>query len=287
MLPDASEMRIGSCVVGDGAPLFVIAEIGLNHGGSVDRALALVDAAAAAGASAVKLQTLIADDLVAPGLSRARARRRDVAARLLRAVRARRGGTCAHRRARTRTRAWPSWRRRSPRTPSTMLERIGVDAYKIASGDLTWDALIVRCAATGKPLVISTGMATLVEVTARARLRRTAAEPSRRGPALRVGLPGAEGSENLPRDRDARAGVSGARSACPTTAPTRSPCRWPSPGRGDLRTPPDADAGDDQRRCRCLEHASRTGRHHQVAPPGPRRRWAPERWSACRPKRPT
>src|SRR4029079_5913956 len=45
-----------------------------------------------------------------------------------------------------------------------LLENVGVDAYKIASGDLTWDQLIVRCAATGKPLVISTGMATLAEV---------------------------------------------------------------------------------------------------------------------------
>ena len=52
MLPDATQMRIGGRVAGEGAPLFVVAEIGLNHDGSIDRALALVDAAAAAGASA-------------------------------------------------------------------------------------------------------------------------------------------------------------------------------------------------------------------------------------------
>ena len=45
-----------------------------------------------------------------------------------------------------------------------MLERVGIDAYKIASGDLTWPGLITRCAATGRPLVISTGMADLHEV---------------------------------------------------------------------------------------------------------------------------
>ncbi len=58
--------EIGGRAVGEGAPTFVIAEIGLNHGGDAGRALELVDAAAWAGASAVKLQTLSADRLVAP-----------------------------------------------------------------------------------------------------------------------------------------------------------------------------------------------------------------------------
>jgi sialic acid synthase SpsE len=58
-------MRIGRRVVGGGAPLFVIAEIGLNHGGSPEQALALVDVAADAGAAAVKLQSLRGETLVA------------------------------------------------------------------------------------------------------------------------------------------------------------------------------------------------------------------------------
>src|ERR671918_1648805 len=57
--------EIAGRAVGPHAPVFAIAEIGLNHGGELPQALRMVDAAAAAGASAIKLQTLHADRLVA------------------------------------------------------------------------------------------------------------------------------------------------------------------------------------------------------------------------------
>jgi sialic acid synthase SpsE len=179
-------MIVGAHRVGPGQPLFVIAEIGLNHGGSLERALSMVDAAAAAGVSAVKLQTVFAAELAAPSPVREffAAFELDEAAHHAIAARARSRGL-----------AFLS-------TPLSMravdlLERVGVDAFKIASGDLTWSGLIERCARTGKPIIISSGASTLDET-------RHAVSAARRGGAEDVALlhcvsayPVPQGSENL------------------------------------------------------------------------------------------
>lgn len=164
MLRNRAHIKIGQRCVGDSEPFFVIAEIGLNHGGAVDRALQMVDAAADAGVSAIKLQTLDATKLVAPD-SPAPAHVKasslsdffstfelDEAAHLAVFERARARGLVVM------------------STPFSldavdMLDRLGVDAFKIASGDITWDGLIEKVASKGKPIVISTGMATIDEVS--------------------------------------------------------------------------------------------------------------------------
>jgi len=165
--------EIGGRPVGFDRPVFVIAEIGLNHSGSVERALAMVDAAAWAGASAIKLQTLKADDLVsaacpAPAHVRAASLRDFFAAFELDADAHR----AVVRRARDRGLAVMA-------TPFSlelvdMLHSIGIDAFKIASGDLTFDGLIGAAVSTGRPMVISTGMASLLEVGRAFDLARTA-----------------------------------------------------------------------------------------------------------------
>jgi sialic acid synthase SpsE len=156
-------MRIGGTCIGEGEALFVIAEIGLNHGGSVGRALELVDAAARAGATAVKVQTLIASELVAPACP---APAHVHAASLRDFFATFELDEAAHRSIATRARALGLGLIATPLSESAvdLLERVGVDAYKIASGDLTWTALVERCARTGKPLILSSGMGTIDEV---------------------------------------------------------------------------------------------------------------------------
>lgn len=161
----SAAFRVGPHDVGGSAPLFVIAEIGLNHGGDRDRALVLARAAARAGASAVKLQTLrgdrlVAEDCPAPMHVRASSLREFFAAFELdeashRAVAAQVKGDGL---------AWLS----TPFDEAAvdMLVRVGADALKIASGDITHHRLIARAASTGRPLLISTGMSSAGEVAA-------------------------------------------------------------------------------------------------------------------------
>jgi sialic acid synthase SpsE len=186
MSRDEAFMHIGGHRMGGDAPLFVIAEIGLNHGGSLERALEMVDAAAAAGVGAVKLQTVVASEFVAPSPLRDffAAFELDEAAHHAIAARARGRGVALI---------------STPLSESAvdLLERVGVDAYKIASGDLTWTPLIERCARTGKPVIMSTGLARLDEIEA-------ALDAARNGGATEIALlhcvasyPVPQGSENL------------------------------------------------------------------------------------------
>jgi sialic acid synthase SpsE len=123
----------------------------------------MVDAAAWAGASAVKLQTLEAESLVsaacpAPAHVRASSLRDLFSAFEL----DREAHRATGRRARDRNLAVMS-------TPFSiqlvaMLRDLGIDAFKVASDDVTFDGLIAAVAETSRPLVMSTGMSSLLEV---------------------------------------------------------------------------------------------------------------------------
>ena len=188
-------LDIGGLRAGDRQPLFVIAELGLNHGGSLDRALAMVEAAAVAGASAVKVQTFKAEELVT---SHCPAPAHVPASSLQEFFRQFELDRAAHveiaRCAKLHGLAFVA----TPFSPSAidMLVEIGVDALKIASGDLTYDDLITRAARTGLPVIISTGMSTLAETAHAVSVARA------EGTSLALlhcvsAYPVTEGSENL------------------------------------------------------------------------------------------
>ena len=143
----------------DGPVPRLIAELGSNHNGDPERALALVDACADAGAHAVKVQVFRIEDLFTAEVRAARpeleARRAwELPLELLAPLRER----CRRRGLQLGATPFGLW------AIEPLLEH--VDFLKIASYELLWHELVAACAATGRPLILSTGMATLAETTA-------------------------------------------------------------------------------------------------------------------------
>jgi N,N'-diacetyllegionaminate synthase len=161
-------VRLGSTVLGAGRP-FVIAEAGVNHDGDVAVAHRLIDAAADAGADAVKFQTFVPTALAAPSAPTAAYQRDragvDEQAAMLE-------------RLRLPDDAWAALQTHAEErgivflsTPfdavsAALLDGLDVPAFKVGSGELTNLPFLAELAAYGRPLLISTGMATMVEVAA-------------------------------------------------------------------------------------------------------------------------
>ena len=138
MPPDIDQMRIGHRLIEDGAPTFIVADIDSGVGAAVGQTLALVDAAAAAAAAAISLSATGGTDPDVTGWSPLALR----APALGRAVIA------------------------SPAFEVTVdrFESIGVQAYRLDSGDITRERLIRRCAQTNKPVLLGTGNTTLADI---------------------------------------------------------------------------------------------------------------------------
>ncbi|HEX6357487.1 pseudaminic acid synthase [Actinophytocola sp.] len=164
------EVRIGKHTVGAGHRPFVIAEMSGNHNGSLERALAIVDAVAASGAQALKLQTYRADTITIDV---------DKPSFRISADHSLWGGETLYSLYEKAHTPWewhaPIFERAaslgltvfsSPFDPTAvdLLEGLDAPAYKIASAEIVDLPLIELCARTGKPLIISTGAASVAEI---------------------------------------------------------------------------------------------------------------------------
>lgn len=164
------EFRIADGFVGDNHPPFVIAEMSGNHNQSLERALMIVDAAAAAGAHAVKLQTYTADTITLD-IQGGNFEINDPSSlwsgrNLYELYKQAHTPWDWHESIMERARSYGLACFSSPFDESAVdfLETLNVPAYKIASFENVHLPLIAKAAATGKPLIISTGMASLSEL---------------------------------------------------------------------------------------------------------------------------
>ena len=156
-------LDIGGRKVGDGEPCFVIAEIGSNHNQDFDLACRLIDAAAASGVDAVKFQTFSAVNHYSkktPGFDYLK---NIDTHELIKSLEL--------------DRAWQVKLKHHAESQGVLffsspcdtdaiigLSELDVPAYKVASFDLSDDKLISQMAAIGKPVIMSTGMATWADI---------------------------------------------------------------------------------------------------------------------------
>jgi N,N'-diacetyllegionaminate synthase len=160
-----TDILIGSKVVGSSTRVFVVAEIGINHNGSVSQAQKLIDAAVQAGADAVKFQSFRADKLLIPSRDRY-SQQTD-------------GTESAYQLLRRCELSWEAQEKLKNHADdqgiiffSTPFDEEGVDfldsigtlAFKIASADITHIPLLRHIGSKGKPILLSTGMSFLSEV---------------------------------------------------------------------------------------------------------------------------
>jgi N-acetylneuraminate synthase len=159
-------VRIGSHEIGDGLPAYVIGEIGLNHNGSVDLAKKLIDVAADAGAQAVKFQKRTPDISTPEHMKNT--------------MRETPWGEMTYLEYRYRvefdrdqyieigdyaTLRGLDWFASPWDVPAVeFLEELNVVAHKVASASVTDLDMLAALAATGKPIILSTGMSTMEQI---------------------------------------------------------------------------------------------------------------------------
>ena len=171
------DIKIGNHTIGLNHRPFIIAEMSGNHNQSLERALQIVDAAALAGAHAIKLQTYTADTITIKG------------AYTINDENSLWNGKELHD---LYKQAYTPWEWHQPifdratekglvafsspfdETAVDFLETLHVPAYKIASFENTHLPLIRKVAQTGKPIIISTGVSSIADIDETVRLLKNA-----------------------------------------------------------------------------------------------------------------
>jgi N-acetylneuraminate synthase len=148
---------------------YVIAEAGVNHNGSLEQAIRLIDVAAAAGADAVKFQTFKADKLVSRAAPKAdyQVRTTGAAESQHEMIRKLELDDAAHVMLITHCQATGIEFLSTPfdlESLDLLARRFDLSRIKLPSGDITNAPLLLAAARTGKPIILSTGMSTLGEV---------------------------------------------------------------------------------------------------------------------------
>jgi pseudaminic acid synthase len=174
-LCNMTDIKLGSKQIGFTQRPFIIAEMSGNHNQSLDRALAIVDAAAAAGADAIKLQTYTADTMTIKGAYQITDDNSLWKGRELYDLY---------------KEAYTPWEWHKPiferakekkilafsspfdETAVDFLEELNVPIYKVASFENTDWPLLKKIAATGKPVIMSTGVSTLSDIDESVRILR-------------------------------------------------------------------------------------------------------------------
>ena len=152
----------------DNLHVFIIAEAGVNHNGDPRLAERLVDAAADAGADAVKFQTFRAEALASASAPKAAYQKMttNAAESQLAMLKRLELSPEGHRRALARARKRRIQFLSTPfdKESADFLQKLGVPAFKLPSGEVTNHPLLRHVARKGRPVILSTGMSTLAEV---------------------------------------------------------------------------------------------------------------------------
>ncbi|TSC69640.1 MAG: N-acetylneuraminate synthase, partial [Parcubacteria group bacterium Gr01-1014_56] len=163
-----TEVPLGTYLVKYRSPTFIIAEVGLNHNGSLALAKKLIDAAKEAGASAVKFQSYRAESRLSKKVKENLYAEElvDTEESTFKMLKRLEFGLKEHKElfAYARKVGIPIFSTPFDIENVELLESLGAPFYKIASMDVVNLPLIKRVAETGKPIIMSTGMSTLSQV---------------------------------------------------------------------------------------------------------------------------